>query len=110
MATHQQAIDSGVELREALDEAANDGRFEPEDRDDFAEIHASLSRRLADFTLRPKNGASSPTYDGFKDKADAATAALAAAQPGAPASIAKAKTKAQAASDALPPITAAAGD
>lgn len=104
MATHQQAVDAGTRLRDALNRVANDGTFGPA-RDDFADLHLTVARRLADFSTNPRYGASSPQYDSFDRKARLATGSVGNANPTSQPSIQKALNESEAASDALPAIT-----
>jgi hypothetical protein len=107
MATHQQAIDAGTALRDALHTAAGDGSLGTH-RDDFATLHGLIARNLAAFTLDPKHGDTSPRYDSFVQKAQRATGLVQRANPGAPPTIQRALSESQAANDALSPITGSA--
>jgi hypothetical protein len=105
MATHEHAVGVGIELRDALNDAANDGRFDENDRDDFSTLHAVVSRHVSDFALRPRYGANAPQYDSFVATAGAATTAVRNCNPASPASVQSARSRASQADAKLSPIT-----
>ncbi|MBV9932381.1 MAG: hypothetical protein JO013_15755 [Alphaproteobacteria bacterium] len=105
MTTRRAALDAGRELREALNAAADDGRFEEADRDVFSTIHLSVTRHLANFEGRPCCGEESPRYRGFTETAAAAAEAVRTCSPTSAASVSDAQEQSRRADGMLPPIT-----